>query len=213
MDANKQVGGLGDERAGKTQNQTEARGEGGGGGGGGGGSKGKSCKGYLYYSSYLKSNGNNPRCIGIPRTLQQVPNYIVGQSEVEASKEGRTLADFYYACAGYSVYISKDHSTDKQVTKTQLPVCVGLELLVDRRVANADNASAPAHVHGREGGREIHQPRTHKPAHATGDDFLSRYTRNASLVASGVARNMRRVGNYIKESLDDILYPYRRRPK
>ncbi|KAF2312364.1 hypothetical protein GH714_034374 [Hevea brasiliensis] len=104
----------------------------------------------------------------------EVPNYIVGQSEVEASKEGRTLADFYYACAGYSVYISKDHSTDKQVAKTQLPVCVGLELLVDRRVANADNASAPAHVHGREGGREIHQPRTHKPAHATGDDFLSR---------------------------------------
>lgn len=90
-----------------------------------------------------------------------------------------------------------------------------------------------------EGGREIHQPRTEKPAHASGDDFLSRqayfcnslsiyvstsmsksnifqncrYTRNASLVASGVARNMRRVGNYIKESLDDILYPYRRRPK
>jgi hypothetical protein len=40
-----------------------------------------------------------------------------------------------------------------------------------------------------------------------------RYTRNANLVASGVARNMRRVGNYVKDSVDDILYPYRRRPK
>ena len=41
----------------------------------------------------------------------------------------------------------------------------------------------------------------------------ARFTRNAGLVASGVARNMRKVGNYIKESVDDILYPYRRRPK
>eukprot|EP00257_Ricinus_communis_P023590 XP_015583617.1 uncharacterized protein LOC8268606 isoform X2 [Ricinus communis] len=93
----------------------------------GGGLKGKSCKGYLYYSSNLKSNGSNPRCIGIPRSLNQVPNYTVAQSEVEASKEKRSLVDFYYACAGYSVYISKDHSTENQVTKTQLPVCVGLE--------------------------------------------------------------------------------------
>eukprot|EP00257_Ricinus_communis_P023589 XP_015583616.1 uncharacterized protein LOC8268606 isoform X1 [Ricinus communis] len=117
----------------------------------GGGLKGKSCKGYLYYSSNLKSNGSNPRCIGIPRSLNQVPNYTVAQSEVEASKEKRSLVDFYYACAGYSVYISKDHSTENQVTKTQLPVCVGLELLVDRRVGSANTASAPAPVHGREG--------------------------------------------------------------
>ncbi|KAJ9147003.1 hypothetical protein P3X46_029212 [Hevea brasiliensis] len=206
MDGNKQVGGR-DEKAEKNQNQIEAGGE--------GGSKGKSCKGYLYYSSTLKSNDTNPRCIGIPRTLQQVPNYIVGQSEDKASKEGRTLTDFYYGCIGYSVYVSKDHSTDKQkqAAKTQLPVCVGLELLVDRRVVTSDNASAPAHVHGREDGLEIHQPQTPKPVHAAGDDFLSRYTRNANLVASGVAKNMRRMGNYIKENLDDILYPYRRRPK
>jgi hypothetical protein len=42
-----------------------------GGGGGGSNLKGKSCKGYLYYSSTLKSNVTNPRCIGIPRTLRQ----------------------------------------------------------------------------------------------------------------------------------------------
>jgi len=60
--------------------------------------------------------------------LWSVPNYV-GQSEVEASKDGRTLIDFYYGCAGYSVYVNKDLSTDKQVAKTELPVCVGLEVL------------------------------------------------------------------------------------
>lgn len=33
--------------------------------------KGRSCKGYLYYSSTLKSKSKNPRCVGIPRTLRQ----------------------------------------------------------------------------------------------------------------------------------------------
>lgn len=40
-----------------------------------------------------------------------------------------------------------------------------------------------------------------------------RFTRNANLVASGVARNIRRVGNSIKETVDDIVYPYRKPPK
>ncbi|KAL5752543.1 hypothetical protein ACOSQ2_023050 [Xanthoceras sorbifolium] len=189
----------------------------GGGGGGGSGSirKGKSCKGYLYYSSSLKSHNLNPRCVGLPRTLQ-VPNYVVGQSEVEASKDGRALLDFYYACAGYSIYANvQDVSTDNKPTrKTDLPVCVGLELLVDRKVTSS--APAPAHTCARskEEVREFPQPRVYnKPAHSSGDDFLSRFTRNANLVASGVARNMLRVGNYVKESIDDILFPYRKRPK
>ncbi|KAJ4714264.1 Altered inheritance of mitochondria protein [Melia azedarach] len=181
------------------------------------GPKGKSCKGYLYYSSTLKSHNRNPRCIGVPRTLHQVPKYVVGQSEVEASKDERVLFDFYYACAGSSVYRNlQDASNDKQVLKTELPVCVGLELLVDRKVADADGAPSPApvHAHHRENVRDIPRREVHnKPADSSGDDFLSRFTRNADLVASGVAKNMRRVGKYIKESIDDILYPYRKRPK
>ncbi|KAH7566312.1 hypothetical protein JRO89_XS08G0136200 [Xanthoceras sorbifolium] len=172
----------------------------GGGGGGGSGSirKGKSCKGYLYYSSSLKSHNLNPRCVGLPRTLQ-VPNYVVGQSEVEASKDGRALLDFYYACAGYSIYANvQDVSTDNKPTrKTDLPVCVGLELLVDRKVTSS--APAPAHTCARsKEGEKV---------------FGLKFTRNANLVASGVARNMLRVGNYVKESIDDILFPYRKRPK
>ncbi|XP_010271493.1 PREDICTED: uncharacterized protein LOC104607530 [Nelumbo nucifera] len=176
------------------------------------GMKGKSCKGCLYYSSILKSKSRNPRCVGVSRTLQQVPGYIVGESEMEASKEGRGLTDFKYACVGYSVYLEgKDASTDSKEKQAELPFCVGIELLVDKRPSTADHA--PVHTHNREDGHVFPQPRTYKPAHSIGEEFLSRFTRNASLVASGVARNMYRVGNYIKDNLDDILYPYRRRPK
>ncbi|KAI4297686.1 hypothetical protein L6164_037566 [Bauhinia variegata] len=61
-----------------------------------------------------------------------------------------------------------------------------------------------------EGERAIPQTRTHKPPHPTGEEYLNWFTRNASLVASGVVKNLNKVGNYRKESLDDILYPYRR---
>lgn len=40
-----------------------------------------------------------------------------------------------------------------------------------------------------------------------------RFTRSAGLVASGVAKNANKVGNHIKETIDDILYPYRKRSK
>ncbi|XP_010550446.1 PREDICTED: uncharacterized protein LOC104821318 isoform X2 [Tarenaya hassleriana] len=177
--------------------------------------KGRSCKGYLYYSSALKSKSRNPRCVGVPRTLRRVPNYVVGQSEAEASKEGRTLADFYYGCLGYSVYVTeKDSTAIKQHGRTQLPVCVGLEILADRRVTSGKTSSAPAHVHNRDA-REFPPRQTHRPTPATaaGDGFLTRFTRNANLVASGVVKNMKRVGNYVKESVDDLMAPYRKRPK
>uniref|UniRef100_A0A5B6ZY56 DUF8204 domain-containing protein n=1 Tax=Davidia involucrata TaxID=16924 RepID=A0A5B6ZY56_DAVIN len=177
-----------------------------------GSKKGKSCKGCLYYSSTLKSNSRNPLCVGITRTLPQVPRYAVGKSEMKASKEGRSLTDFKYACVGYSVYSDgKDPSTDIRETQTELPLCVGIKVLVDKRVSTAD--SIPAHVHNKEDGHGFPQPRTHKPTHSIGDEFLSRFSRNASLVAMGVAKNMCKVGNHIKATLDDILYPYRKRPK
>ena len=40
-----------------------------------------------------------------------------------------------------------------------------------------------------------------------------RFSRNASVVAMGVVKNLRKAGDRIKERVDDILYPYRRRPK
>ncbi|XP_062177478.1 uncharacterized protein LOC133882347 isoform X2 [Alnus glutinosa] len=174
------------------------------------GSKGKSCKGCLYYSSLQKSKSKNPTCVGFSRALQ-VPNYVVGETEHEASKEGRNLTDFRYGCVGYSVYLDKDSSSDQQNKQAELPFCVGLEILLDRRPAE----HAPADVHGSEDARALPQPQAqpYKPGHHAGDEYLNRFTRNAGLVASGVGKNLNRVYNYIKESLDDILYPYRRPPK
>ncbi|XP_019182722.1 PREDICTED: uncharacterized protein LOC109177740 [Ipomoea nil] len=174
--------------------------------------KGKSCKGCLYYSSTLKSKSRNPLCVGITRSFPQVPRYIVGESEAEASKEGRSLTDFRYACIGYSVYSDQNsHPTDGQETQTELPACVGLEILLDKRTVPASHVpNPPVHAHNREDGLGTPQPRPYKPAHSSGDEFLSRFSRNANLVAMGVVKNLRKVGNRIKESIDDILY---RRPK
>ncbi|KNA12739.1 hypothetical protein SOVF_123160 [Spinacia oleracea] len=177
--------------------------------------RGKSCKGTLYYSSLLKSKGINPRCVGFTRSLQQVPSYIVSESEVEASKEGRSLTDFKYACVGYSIYLNnKNENTPpngEQNPRAELPVCVGVELLVDKRPADhTAPAPATAHAQNKEDDRGIPQSRPPKTTHLMGEEFLTRFSRNAGLVASGVARNMRKVGNYVKESVDDILY---RRPK
>ncbi|TQD76148.1 hypothetical protein C1H46_038317 [Malus baccata] len=185
----------------------------GGGGGGGSSTKGKSCKGCLYYSSTQKSKSKYPNCVGFSKTLQQVPSYIVGETELEASKADRTLADFKYACVGYSVFLDrKDTPADPHNKQAELPFCVGLEVLYDKKPAVHTHAPAPAH-NSEENSRPIPQPRTYKPAHSAGDEYLRRFKRNAVLVASGVARNVNRVGNYVKQSVDDILYPYRRRPK
>ncbi|KAK0581852.1 hypothetical protein LWI29_018749 [Acer saccharum] len=187
--------------------------------------KGKSCKGCLYYSSALKSKSRNPVCVGFPRTLHQVPRYVVGETELEASKEGRNLKDFKYGCVGYSVYLdNKDSSTEQLDKRAELPFCVGLEVLLDRRPSTSDHV--PAHVHHKEDSRALPQPQTaYKPAPAPaparipapapppfpGDEYLSRFKRNAGLVAAGVAKNVNKVGVYIKETLEDIVYPYRRK--
>ncbi|KAK4394372.1 hypothetical protein Sango_1908000 [Sesamum angolense] len=94
---------------------------------------------------------------------------------MEASKEGRNLADFRYACVGYSLYSDqKEHASKGQQTQTELPVCVGLEVLVDRRVNASDSASAPAHIHNKEDGNALPQRRIPKPTNQTGDEFFSR---------------------------------------
>ncbi|KAK1373465.1 Altered inheritance of mitochondria 23, mitochondrial [Heracleum sosnowskyi] len=175
--------------------------------------KAKSCKGCLYYSSSLKSHSRNPLCVGITRSLPQVPRNIVGKSELEANEKGREFADFKYGCVGYSVYSDRKGQKDVQDKKSELPACIGIEVLVDRKVTAADSVPAHTHAHNREDNHRLPQPRTQKPAQSLGDEFLKRFTRNAGVVAKGVAKNARKVGNQLKSTLDDVLYPYRRRPK
>ncbi|CAL5326448.1 unnamed protein product [Camellia sinensis] len=176
--------------------------------------KAKSCKGCLLYSSTLNSNSRNPLCLGILRSLPQVPRHIVGESEVDASREGRSLAEFKYACVGYSVYSNgKDPTADVQETQAELPVCVGLEQrrLVLHCISKALDIA----------GYNFRRLTRQCPFLGMLVDFLSLeynnlltpFSRNASVVATRVAKNLRRVSNHMKRRLDDILYPYRSRPK
>ncbi|KAJ0968476.1 hypothetical protein J5N97_025393 [Dioscorea zingiberensis] len=135
--------------------------------------KGRSCKGCLYYSSLLKADSRKPICVGISRSLPHVPGYIVGESEVEATKDGRNLSDFKYACVGYSVFLdNKDNLNETQENRAELPFCAGIELLVDRRATTTDHV--PAHVHNKEDGTVRSPARTYKPAHSMGEEFFSR---------------------------------------
>ncbi|KAL5225396.1 hypothetical protein ABZP36_012035 [Zizania latifolia] len=155
--------------------------------------KAKSCKGCLFYSSVLRSRARGPVCAGITRAIPQVPDRMVGEIEQEAIQEGRDLSDFKYACVGYSVYLDdKESSTGKGEKHTQLPICI----LADRRTSTNQ---APAHDK-----KEAPQPRQYKPGHI-GDSFATKFQRNAGLVANGVARNLNKVGNYIKDTMHDIM--------
>ncbi|CAL8988795.1 unnamed protein product [Prunus brigantina] len=178
--------------------------------------KGRSCKGTLYYSTALKSKAYNPICLGVPRTLPQVPDSVVVATEMEASKEDRHLADFRYACAGYSMYLDRIKEDPSQKNTLELPVCVGLELLVGKRIHKTSPAAAPVstHVHHKEDAREVPQTQRHQPpTQSAGTVFLNKFSRNADLVASGVTKNVYKVGNYIKGSLSDFLFPFRGRSK
>ncbi|XP_028765676.1 uncharacterized protein LOC114723639 isoform X2 [Neltuma alba] len=185
------------------------------------GFKGKSCKGCLYYSSVQKSKSKNPTCVGFSRTLQQVPSSVVGETELEATKKGRNLTDFKYACVGHSVYIdNKSSSADPQDKTAILPFCLGLEVLLDKAPSSAaaGHVQAPAQKNDEHGNAQPQpqpqlQPRRYKPPSPTKEEYFNRFLRNADLVASGVVRNLYRVGSYVKDTVDDILSPYRRGPK
>ncbi|XP_025801641.1 uncharacterized protein LOC112881164 isoform X2 [Panicum hallii] len=178
--------------------------------------KGKSCKGCLYYSSVLKSRGYNPICVGIPRSISQVPNYVVDEPKEEAMSHGHDLRQFRYGCAGYSMYVdNRDSQGGESEGKTLLPYCRGLELLADSRLVEKKPSTAeqaPAHVSNDATARS-HQQGQQRPAHLARQEFLGRFKRSAGLVASGVAKNLNKTANYIKENVQDIVYPDRRPPK
>ncbi|KAE9593359.1 hypothetical protein Lalb_Chr19g0138931 [Lupinus albus] len=146
-----------------------------------GGSKGKSCKGCAYYSSLHKAKSINPTCLGFSTTLPQVPPYVVGETELEASKEGRTLTNFKYACIGYSVYIdNKDSSADTKDKTAQLPFCVGLEVVLEEKSSTSPVGHVPAHK-TEEHEHATPQPRRFKPPSSIPEEFLNRQAEVFSL--------------------------------
>jgi len=178
--------------------------------------KGKSCKGCLYYSSVLKSRGYNPICVGIPRSIPQVPGFVVEEPREEVAAQGHDLRQFKYACAGYSMFVDdRDGKSGGDEAKALLPYCQGLELLVDSRMvekkspaaehASTRNPKEAAATHPQEQGQKPQQPAR--------QEFMARYKKSAGLVASGVVKNLGKTGTYIKQNIEDIFSPDRRPPK
>jgi hypothetical protein len=179
--------------------------------------KGKSCKGCLYYSSVLKSRGYNPICVGIPRSIPQVPSYVVDEPKEEAASEGHDLRKFRYGCAGYSMFVdNRDGQGGESDGKTLLPYCRGLELLVDSRLVERKPSATeqtPAYVSKDASSHSPHQQGQQRPADMARQEFMGRFKRSAGLVASGVVKNLNKTANYIKGCIEDIVYPDRGSPK
>ncbi|KAM0854769.1 hypothetical protein ACQ4PT_050212 [Festuca glaucescens] len=155
--------------------------------------KGKSCKGCLYYSSVLKSRGYNPICLGIPRSIPQVPGFVVEEPREEVAAQGHDLRQFKYACAGYSMFVDdRDGKSAGDEAKALLPYCQGLELLRPTLRARSKDRNRSS------------QDR---------NSWRGKYKRSAGLVASGVVKNMGKAGAYIKQNIEDIVSMDRRPPK
>lgn len=58
------------------------------------------------------------------------PRNIVGKSELEANDKGRDFADFKYGCVGYSVYSDMKGQKDVQDKNSELPACIGIEVVI-----------------------------------------------------------------------------------
>ncbi|KAL3679309.1 hypothetical protein R1sor_022265 [Riccia sorocarpa] len=181
------------------------------------GDKSRSCRGCLLYSSSLKDRGHNPVCIGLSRAETRVYS-MMGDSERDARKDGRRLADFKYACIGYSIHRDAKHASGDPADAADLPLCVGVEFLADRRPQAATTGAVEQSRSDEEGPAPIMpRPQSSVRPPATiggisGDEFATRFFRCAGLVASAVVKNVSTIITSIKTGLDDI-YHERKRPK
>ncbi|KAL2613641.1 hypothetical protein R1flu_025333 [Riccia fluitans] len=183
-----------------------------------GGEKSRSCRGCLLYSSSLRDRAQNPICIGLSRAETRVYS-MMGDSERDATKDGRRLADFKYACLGYSIHRDAKHPSGNPTTDgAELPLCVGVEFLADRRPQGATTSAVEQSRSEEEGPAPIMpRPQSSIRPPATiggmsGDEFATRFFRCAGLVASAVVKNVSTIITSIKTGLDDI-YHERKRPK
>lgn len=175
----------------------------------------KVCKGYLYFSSRLKSHGRAPSCFGTQKPLPRVPASMSKNYKVVSAREGN-LSYFKYACVGYSLFSrAEDSSTKEKNEPASLPVCAGYELLLGKKTSTTSKVPYLTSRANRKQYKEdlyFLRSRTTSKVLAR-ENFVGRFTRSAELVAAGVARNLLKVGSYIKDNLGNMLYPDRRRRK
>ena len=95
----------------------------------------RSCRGCLYYSSIMREHGRNPICLGLSRNSDSKVYAVQSELEKEVTKNLRKFSDFKYACIGYSTHkeLSSNPSSPSIEGPSELPNCVGLEFLADRK--------------------------------------------------------------------------------
>lgn len=123
------------------------------------------------------------------------------------------LSYFKYACVGYSFFMHEEDSvTEGQNRPVALPLCAGYELLLGKKTSAF--GQVPARNQQKHHKEDLFFLRSRMTSEKLAmDNFLGRFAKSAEVVASGVRRNLMRVGSYIKDNVDDMVYPDRRRPK
>ncbi|CAM6049170.1 unnamed protein product [Sphagnum compactum] len=178
----------------------------------------RSCRGCLFYSSFLRDNGQNPTCYGLSHITPHIYR-TVGDSDRQATK------DFKYACLGYSVHKELNSSSaaptapaDQSTSYGELPLCA----TTAHHPVFPPNSATPNDCSQRRNLEEaVHAMPMPRPAASSTSggapgipkEFSSRFFRCAGLVASAVIRNVGRVAGAARSTFDDIFYPDRRRPK
>ncbi|WRX11292.1 hypothetical protein QQP08_003779 [Theobroma cacao] len=142
---------------------------------------------------------------------------------LKLKRRGHALNDFRYACAGCSVYMSRNKgSVDRGGDSPELPGCAGIQVKFCT-CPFLDGGWSRVYL------LVAYLPIDESSLWALWLEDVAKFlvlrllqllfmliaekVRFANLVASGVARNMCRVGNYMKETVDDILFTNRKRPK
>lgn len=149
----------------------------------------RSCRGCLFYSSFLRDNNQNPTCYGFSRSTPETYRTL---------EERQATKDFKYACLGYGIHKEAAGSGPPPEGNGELPLCVGIEFLADRR---------PVGIHpSEEEGDDVHMHNPPaRPRSAPTEDFTSRFSRSASIVATTIVNNVIRFAANAKTTVDDIL--------
>ncbi|XP_065004370.1 uncharacterized protein LOC108952054 isoform X2 [Musa acuminata AAA Group] len=161
-----------------------------------------------FSSQLVKSNGSSACLIDTLALVRRLEKEGVPSKQAEAitSTITEVLNESLESVA--QSFVSKPEMQrsemiqDSNLWKFKLEM-KGSQILADRGTSTA--GQIPANVNKED--TTLHsQPHAHQPAQHSVDEFFSKkFRKNARVVASGVARNLNKVGNYIKENIDDIL--------
>ncbi|TXG59756.1 hypothetical protein EZV62_014329 [Acer yangbiense] len=154
MDTSKEVDGGGNNNK-QEKHESEAVK---GGGGGDSIRKGRSCIGYHYFSSSLKSSNGKPRCIGLPRPLQQGLFFFFSFFFSIPIQIQFHRFVFYFLFDSFSLLLKLPNEAIRsseakalEFGSRTLLACVGLEHLWDVKVTSGDTGSTPAPAHSKVG--------------------------------------------------------------